>query len=61
MDAVGVTYRNILDKFHDAFPFSKVEDYRPICHELFTDEKVGITLWLDNGDIIEYYPNLEDK
>lgn len=56
-----MTFEEILDKFKDAFPFTTIDDYRPICHELFTDGKVGITVWLKNGDIIEYYPNEESE
>lgn len=51
-------FKEILDKFKDNFPSAKVDDYRPICHELFTDDKVGITIWLDNGDVLEYYPKV---
>lgn len=51
-----MTYDDLLNKFHDVFPLAEVDDYRPICHELFTDGKVGITVWLKNGDVIEYYP-----
>ena len=43
------------------FPFADVDDYRPICHELFTDGKQGVTIWLKNGDVIEYYPNTESE
>lgn len=51
-----MTYNDLLNKFRDVFPFAEVDDCRPICHELFTDDKVGITIWLKNGDVIEYYP-----
>jgi hypothetical protein len=51
-----MTHEEILNRFKDEFPFAKIDDYRPICHELFTDGKQGITIWMDNGDIIEYYP-----
>ena len=54
-----MTFDDLLDKFYDAFPVAKVEDYRPICHELFTEGKPGITIWLKNGDVIEYYPAAE--
>ena len=50
-----MTHEEILNRFKDEFPLVKIVDYRPICHELFTDYKQGITIWLDNGDIIEYY------
>ena len=58
--AVDMTFQDVLDKFTDTFPLAKIADYRPICHELFTAEKCGITIWLDNGDVVEYYPNLEE-
>lgn len=51
-----MTHEEILNRFKHEFPLAKIDDYRPICHELFTDDKQGITIWLDNGDIIEYYP-----
>lgn len=56
-----MTFDKILNKFTDTFPFVNVDDYRPICHELFTDGKEGITVWLDNGDVIEYYPNESEE
>jgi len=56
-----MTFEEVLNKFKDVFPFVDFDDYRPICHELFTDGKSGITVWLKNGDIIEYYPNDESE
>lgn len=56
-----MTFEEVLNKFKDVFPFAEVDDYRPLCHELFTDGKPGITIWLKNGDIIEYYPNAESE
>ena len=56
-----MTFEEILLKFEKVFPLADVDDYRPICHELFTDGKEGITVWLKNGDIIEYYPNKESE
>ena len=55
-----ITFSDVLNQFEDIFPLVHVADYRPICHELFTDGKSGITIWLDNGDVIEYYPKLKD-
>lgn len=54
-------YKELLNIFEDRFPFAKYYDYRPICHELFTDDKIGITLFLENGDIIEYYPAIMER
>lgn len=56
-----MTFEEVLNKFKDVFPFAEVDDYRPLCHELFTDGKPGITIWLKNEDIIEYYPNAESE
>lgn len=56
-----MTYEEVLNKFEDAFPFAKVDDFRPICHELFAEGKEGITIWLENGDMLEYYPNAEGE
>ena len=56
-----MTFDDLLDKFSDTFLFAEIDDQRPICHELFTDGKVGITIWLKNGDIIEYYPKAESE
>ena len=52
-----MTIDEVLNKFREAFPLATISDYRPICHELFTDGKEGLTIWLKNGDVIEYYPN----
>jgi len=52
-----MTFDEALDKFTDAFPFAEIDDYRPVCHELFEEGKEGITIWLTNGDMLVYYPN----
>lgn len=54
-----MTFDELLSKFEDAFPFAEIDDYRPVCHELFEDGKVGVTIWLTNGDMIVYYPKME--
>lgn len=56
-----MTFKEILNRFKNEFPGIRIDDYRPLCHELFTDGKQGITIWLNNGDIIEYYPKGGDK
>ena len=55
-----MTYYELLDKFEDAFPLAKVNDYRPVCPELFQAGKIGITIWLENGDMVVYYPKIEE-
>lgn len=54
-----MTNKELLMKFKNEFPFVKVNDFRPICHELFTDGRQGITIWLEDGSIVEYYPNMK--
>lgn len=54
-----MTYDELLNKFKDTFPFVEIDDYRPVCHELFEKGKVGITIWLKNGDMVVYYPKFE--
>lgn len=56
-----MTFNEVLDKFEDTFPAAEIDDYRPICHELFEDGKEGLTIWLTNGDMLVYYPNQADK
>ncbi len=56
-----MTINEVLNKFEETFPSAAVNDYRPICHELFTEGKEGLTIWLKNGDIIEYYPKAESE
>jgi DNA polymerase-3 subunit alpha len=59
MGGIVISVRDTYTKKGNPCGFAKVEDYRPICHELFTDGKPGITIWLKNGDVIEYYPAAE--
>lgn len=56
-----MTINECLDKFQDTFPFAEVDDYRPICHELFEKGKEGLTIWLKNGDMIVYYPKGDEE
>ena len=56
-----MTYDELLDRFKDTFHFAEIDDYRPVCHELFTEGKEGITIWLKNGDMVVYYPKTESE
>lgn len=47
--------------FKENYPNIEVEDYRPLCPQLFTTNLQGITIWLKNGDIIQYYPRQKIK
>jgi len=56
-----MTFKECLNKFHESFPLAEVDDYRPVCHELFEkDKKWGMTIWLKNGDMVVYYPKQEE-
>jgi len=52
----NLTNWEILEIFKKKFPKAIWEDYRPLCPEMYTDDLVGITIWLKNGDVIQYYP-----
>lgn len=58
-----MTFAEILNKFKSTYTSmaTEINDYRPVCHTLFTHGKEGITIWMNNGDVIEYYPNTERK
>lgn len=51
-----MTNGEMLDIFYQKYPELKVEDYRPLCPEIHTKDLIGITVWLKNGDTIQYYP-----
>ena len=51
-----MTIGEALKIFRDKYPKIKVKDYRPLAPELFTKDLKGITIWLENGDVIQYYP-----
>lgn len=51
-----MTNRDIAKLFHVKYPDMRIQDYRYLCHEMFTNDLYGITIWLENGDVIEYYP-----
>lgn len=56
-----MTFQECLHKFNENFPNIEVDDYRPICHELFEKDKEGMTIWLKNGDMVVYYPKQEEN
>ena len=55
-----MTYIEILNKFSEEFPNADVDDYRP-SYSGFVKDKVGLTIWLKNGDMILYYPKLTQE
>ena len=53
---IEITNQDIFNQFTKAYPYLSVSDYRPISPNVFTKDRIGITVWLENGDIIQYYP-----
>ena len=51
-----MTIGEALKIFRDKYPEIKVKNYRFYAPELFTKDLKGITIWLENGDVIQYYP-----
>lgn len=51
-----MTNSDLLKIFNEKYPELKNIDYRPLCPVMYTNDLVGITIWLDNGDVIQYYP-----
>jgi hypothetical protein len=46
--------------FKKLYPNMPIDDYRPLCKD-FVSGKVGITIWLSNGDMVQYFPNTDKK
>ena len=53
-----ITNGQIFNKFKEDYPDLEVEDYRPM-HLDFVRDRIGITRWLKNGDILLYFPNIK--
>ena len=51
-----MTNSEILKIFYEKYPEIRAVDYRPLCPELFTKNLIGVTIWLENGDVMQYYP-----
>ena len=54
-----MTNGDILQRLYDGYPeiADKVKDYRPLCVD-FVRGRIGITVWLENGDMLLYFPHL---
>ena len=55
-----LTYGDLYMIFRETYPEIKPIDYRP-NGDLIIAGKIGITIWMDNGDVLFYYPNLVRK
>lgn len=49
-------YRKFRETFIDSDHCPGAVDYRPLA-SAFVEDREGITIWLDNGDVILYFPS----
>ena len=52
-----ITNGDIFNKFKTDYPDLEVKDYRPM-HLDFVRGRIGIVVWLKNGDILLYFPKI---
>lgn len=50
-----MTNEEIKKLFEKNYPEVKINDYRPLDKD-FAEDRQGITIWTENGDVIFYYP-----
>ena len=55
-----ITYGDMISVFRERYPDINYEDYRPTA-SIHVEGKAGITIWLKNGDIMQYFPNIKAK
>ena len=51
-----MTNRDIYKMFCNEYQNISVVDYRPLAGNVFTENRQGITLVMENGDILLYFP-----
>jgi len=54
-----MTNKEIFEMFKERYPEIKVDDYRQFCPD-FVNGKQTITIWTDKGDIILYFPKIDE-
>ena len=52
--------QDLFNEFVKNYPDMKVNDYRPLWMDAVKG-KPGITIWLDNGDVILYFPKEKEE
>ena len=55
-----VTNEDLFNIFRGAYPEMPVSDYRPL-DLAFTKDRLGITIFMDNGDILLYFPEVKNE
>ena len=56
-----MTNRDIYKMFCNEYQNISVADYRPLAGNVFTENRQGITLFMENGDILLYFPATEKR
>lgn len=56
-----MTYAEMLVMFSGTFQLVKINDYHPVCPELFRVGKVDLTIWIENWNMIVYYLKIESE
>ena len=54
-----MTNGDLMSIFRQRFPNLTPVDFRPPSTD-YVGNRVGLTIWLDNGDIILWFPQLEE-
>lgn len=56
-----ITNETLFEYFKKHYPqlIDEISDYRPLS-DMFISERKGITIFLKNGDVIQYYPKVTD-
>lgn len=55
-----MTNGEIYDIFCKAYPDMHADDYRPLS-KIWVGDKQGIAIFMDNGDILLYFPEVKDE
>lgn len=55
------TYNELFKQFIKKYPGMKAVDYRPFSKFYVPFDRAGIVVWLDNGDVVVYLPEVEKE
>ena len=51
-----MTWGDIYKQFTKEFPKAEATDYRPYVEGYLPYRRLGIIVWLKNGDVLAYFP-----
>ena len=55
------TYKELFKQLIKKYPGMKAVDYRPFQKFYVPYDRAGIVVWLDNGDVVVYLPEVEKE